>query len=287
MGESAAHAGDHADSLARRAVRHAAWRTRRAVTVTADRFRRGDRAVVVTPVAGLRFGNWAYLWLRAHARSAAGIPTRALVAPGMEPWLEAFPRLRDWTVVRGDVRFHDRREWDHDFRYQRFGVDFAGEDVDAFVREDLAPWIDADTSGTLVVNVRRGDYYEHDGFKDLFGFDQAGYLRAALEHSGGAERILVVSDDDRWCRAHLDAVLRDFGSTIDYAAPDPIPNYRAVAGARRIIGTNSTFTYWAAHVATVVHDDAQIIMPRFHARLDAGTDAFQLDPRWHAIEGFH
>jgi hypothetical protein len=54
--------------------------------------------VIVTPVAGLRFGNWLYLWLQAHARSAAGRPTRVQSAPGMQPWLEAFPRLRDPTL---------------------------------------------------------------------------------------------------------------------------------------------------------------------------------------------
>ena len=287
MGDQTSRGGHDEAAFARRAARHAAWRTRRAVTVTADRLRRGDRTVITTPVAGLRFGNWLYLWLRAHARSAEGLPTRVLFAPGMELWLEAFPRLRQLTVQQAAVRFHDRREWDHAFRFQRFGVDFSGEQVDAFVRDDLAPWIDADGPGTVVVNVRRGDYYEHEGFRDMYAFDQAGYLRAALELSGDADRILVVSDDALWCRANLDGLLRRFASSVDYAEPDPLANFRAVAAAARVIGTNSTFSYWAAHVSTVLHHDAQIVVPRFHARLDVGTDGYQLDPRWHAVEGFH
>jgi hypothetical protein len=185
------------------------------------------------------------------------------------------------------VRFHDRREWDHDYRFQRFGVDFTGGEVDAFVRDDLAPGIEVDTSGTLVINIRRGDYYAHEGFRDMYAFDQAGYLRAALELVGGAENILVVYDDDVWCRANLDGLLRSFASSLEYAAPDPLANFRSVSAAARIVGTNSTFSYWAAHVSTVLHQDAQIIMPLFHARLDAGTDGYQLDTRWHAVDGFH
>ena len=43
-----------------------------------------------------------------------------------------------------------------------------------------------DESGTLVINVRRGDYYTE--FIDKYAFDQAGYVCAALERvrSGGA-----------------------------------------------------------------------------------------------------
>lgn len=283
MGEQS---GGAEPSLTSRVIRHGVWRGRRVAAGVADRLRRGDRTVIRTPEAGLRFGNWLYLWLRAHARTAAGSPTRVLAAPGMDPWLAEFPALRDLTIQRSGLRFHDQREWDHDFRYQRFGVDFGGADVDAFVRDALAPRVDPDGSGALVINVRRGDYYEHEGFRDLFGFDQIGYLRAALEQAGTADRIAVVSDDAAWCEERLDHLVRATGASVEYVRPDPIPNFHRVASARRVIGTNSTFTYWAAHVATVLHPDAQVTFPRFHARLATGSDAFQLDPRWTIIDGF-
>jgi hypothetical protein len=253
--------------------------------VAADRVRRGDRTVITTPQAGLRLGNWLYLWLRADERSASGCTTRILEAPGMEPWLAVFPGLAELTISRDDLRFHDRREWDHDFRYQRFGIDFTSEGVASFALRYLAPHIGPDASGTVVVNVRRGDYYQYEGFRDIFAFDLVGYLREALDEVGPAHRVLVVSDDAEWCRTNLDSLLRMTSESVDYAEPDPVENFRAVAGARRIIGTNSTFSYWAAYVAGVLHHDPQIIMPRFHARLPAGSDAYQLDPRWTAIPG--
>src|SRR6478736_552168 len=104
-GELPTEAGNEV-GFARRAIRHSAWRIRRATTVAADAIRRGDRTLITTPQVGLRFGNWLYLWLDAHRRTHAGEPTVVLEAPGMEIWLEAFPALRSLTVSRDLVRFH-------------------------------------------------------------------------------------------------------------------------------------------------------------------------------------
>lgn len=272
--------------LLRRAQRHAVWRVRRTLTVAVDALRRGDRTVVMTPPVGLRFGNWMYLWLHAHRASRAGAPTRVLEAPGMGPWTQAFPGLGSLTVASSGVRFHDRRTWDHEYRYQRFGVDFTADEVDSFVREMIAPHVPSARAGTLVVNVRRGDYYT-GGAQDRFGFDQVGYIGAALKIAPRADLITVVSDDPEWCRTNLDRLLADVARRVEFAEPDPVANFLQIAGARSIIGTNSTFSYWGAHVAVAIQPDARIIMPRFHARLDGGSDAYQLDPRWKVIGGFH
>ncbi len=238
----------------------------------------------MTPRVGLRLGNLLYVWLRAHRAGLSGTPTLALATPAMESWLTEFPALGELTIRRDSLRFRDRREWDDVWLYQRFGVDFTADDVNAFVRATVAPHIVPDDSGTLVVNVRRGDYYTE--FTDKYAFDQVGYVGAALDRVGSAERVLVVSDDPEWCRAHLSSIIRTKTSHVEYAQPDPLANFHAVAQASRIIGTNSTFSYWAAYVAGVIHPAAEVVMPRFHARMAHGTDAHQLDPRWIAISGF-
>lgn len=272
--------------FARRAARHARWRVRRTVTVAADHMRRGDRTVIMTPPAGLRFGNWLYLWLDAHQRSASGLPTRVLEAPGMQPWFDVFPALRELTVSRGDLRFHDRREWnDRDWR-QVFGSDYTRESLRAFIAETLADRVERAPRHRLVINVRRGDYYARPELLARYGFDQVGYLSAALERFGDVSDVLVVSDDADWCRENVETLLPE-SARVDYAEPDPAANFLAVAGARRIIGMNSTFTYWGAYVADAVWDDAEIVMPLFHSRLFADTRAHQLDPAWAALDGFH
>jgi len=274
------------EPFARRALRHARWRVRHTVAVTADRLRRGDRTVIMTPSAGLRFGNWLYLWLDAHQRTAAGNPTRVLQAPGMEPWLAVFPALRTLTVPRAEMRFHDRREWnDHDW-HQVFGKDYSRETLQAFIRATIVDRVDPAPRDRLVINVRRGDYYARPELRDRYGFDQLGYLTAALQNFEEPTDVLVVSDDAQWCRENV-AVLLSPDAVVQYAEPDPAANFLAVAGARRIIGMNSTFTYWAAYVADVLWDDAEIVMPLFHSRLQGHTDAHQLDPRWTALQGFH
>jgi hypothetical protein len=202
----------------------------------------------------------------------------------MAQWRTAFPELNDLTIERAAMRFRDRREWDDVWLYQRFGVDFTTEQVNAFVRATLAPHVVPDESGALVVNVRRGNYYSE--FAGKYAFDQAGYVAAALERVGPMERVLVISDDPDWCLANLEPVIRSKARDVEYAPTDALANFLAIAGARRIIGTNSTFSYWAAHVASVVHPGAEVIMPRFHARMAHATDAHQLDPRWTVIDGF-
>lgn len=272
-------------TFASRAARHLSWRAERAVTVIGDRLRSGERTVIMTPPAGMRFGNWLYLWLDAHQRTAAGLPTVVLAQAGMEPWLEEFPALGSLTITNSAMRFSDRRDRDPR-KPNRFGQDFTIETLQAFVGECLAPRIPADTSGALVINVRRGDYYEGALFREMFGFDQLGYLREALERAGPAERILIVSDNEAWCRENVDVIARTAAPIVDYVPADPQANFRAVAGAARIIGTNSTFTYWAAYTAGVVHDRPQVIMPSFHARTVNDGLATQLDPRWIAIDGY-
>ena len=268
-----------------RAKRTVQGEIRRVSTAAVDATRRGDRTVIMTPRVGLRLGNFLYVWLRAHQRSASGRSTRALAAPGMTPWLATIPELRTLTVDQAEVRYSDRREWDNSFLYQRFGVDFTADQVDAFVLATLRPHLTPDRSGTLVVNVRRGDYYTD--FREKYAFDQVGYIRAALDIAGPADRITVVSDDAPWCRSNLADVLGGVAPRVDFADPDPWANFVAIAQSSRIIGTNSTFSYWGAHAATALQH-AEVIMPRFHGRMGPDrTDAHQLDPRWTAIEGFH
>lgn len=269
-----------------RVARHLAWRVERATTLTLDAMRRGDRTLIKTPPAGMRFGNWLYLWLDAHARTAAGEPTVVLEAPGMDVWLDAFPSLRGLTVSREEVRFHDRREWEQGSWKQRFGVDFTRESLDSFIADHLVPYIPADHSGTLVINVRRGDYYSSPGLRERYGFDQLGYLGEALERVGRVDRALLVSDDPDWCRENLSGIVGGYAGAVDIAERDPLANFTTVAAASRIIGTNSTFTYWGAYIAGVLHESPVIVMPRFHGRLPEGQDAYQLDPTWTIVDGY-
>ncbi|GAA3930761.1 alpha-1,2-fucosyltransferase [Microbacterium soli] len=271
-----------AKRLARRALNAAEGGAASAVDV----LRRGDRVLLDAPPAGMRLGNLLYLWLQVHLRRADGSDVVVRQSQGMAEWWEEFPALRALTASPREVRFSDRREWDRDWLYQRFGVDYSRAQLHAFIRDVFTDRVDAGREERLVVNVRRGDFYGTE-FEPKHGFNIASYLEEALRHVSSSNGALVVSGDAEWCREHLDRMLRGAVGDVEYAEPDALQNLLVLAHARTLIGANSTFSYWGAYIADALHDDTRIVMPRFHARMAHGSDAHQLDPAWTALDGFH
>lgn len=263
------------------------------------RLRRGRRTVLLTQPY-LRLGNLLYFWLRADLHQRRGVGYVVRHTTEMDPWLRVLPRVAtDLTIPRTGLRFLDNREHIAPRFFQRFGVDFAREDVAEFVERmllptplfDSRPVDDLVSPTSLTVNVRRGDYYADAGTRSNYGFDVASYLRVALERSiardGPVDRLHVVSDDVAWC-------LRELPWLADHARRLTVPaegdgaagNFVDVARSRRLIITNSTFSYWGAYVSTVIHGDNQdqVWAPRFFARAHDGGRPWQLDDRWSVVE---
>lgn len=258
--------------------------------------RRGPRQVLWVP-DNVNLGNFLYHWLRAHRDQTSGLDVRARTSAAMRPWLEAIPQASRLVVAPEEVRFGDLRVMG---MHQDWGVDYDGETLHRFVREILLP------SGALhehpatelgvddlVINVRRGDYYSHPVHFQTYGFDQSDYIRQAVELSlqvgGPIPRIHLVTDGLTWCRETL-GWLQDYTDSLTFCEPGESAreNFATIASARRIALTNSTFGYWAAYVANVLHADQgadnrnQVVAPWFHARIGDGK-AEQLDPGWHTI----
>lgn len=248
--------------------------------------RRGQRRVLWAPPT-VYWGNLLYLWQHAHIVGNPEVEVVRVHDHSLH-WLEAFPRLAELSVRASDVRFRDQRINESDFSF--FGSDFTADDLASFVGERLLPSghlaaVDADE---LVVNVRRGDYYSDPRFRPHYGFDQIPYLRAAaaasIEAEGAPAAILVVSDDLDWCREHL-AWLQDLAPVrFGAGARTPLRDFCEVATRRRLIITNSSFSYWAAYVSNVLFGDnhASVHVPRMHRWDMFEGDAWQLDPRWRA-----
>jgi hypothetical protein len=211
-----------------------------------------------------------------------------LEAPVMESWFERFPGLRDrLTVGRAEVSWSDRRRW---LWYSRYGEDFSRAELNRFIDEFL-PQPEArlaGLSGEVVINVRRGDYYDLPHFRGTYSFDIAGYVEIALQRCLAAspiDRVLFVSDGLDWCRLKLDGLARRFTSEVSYFPGGPQESFDRIAGSQRLIGTNSSFSYWGGYVASFLHDGrAHVVMPRFHARLGEEWSAYQLDPAWDVVD---
>lgn len=249
------------------------------------------------------FGNVLYLWLEAWIEQANGVNRRVLEAPGMQKWIDTYPKLRSagLSIAPSEVKFTSRR--DTPWKSDRGRDAYTREQLETFIQEFLisAPLFADSVSGagrgldspeSLTVNVRRGDYYSVPEFERLFGFNQIEYLRSAItgsiKQNAATKRIFVVSDNIAWCKEHLHW-LSDLVDEIEYADPGDGPqrNMLDVASSRRLVMTNSTFSYWCGYMSNVIYENnhAEIWAPKFFARFD-GTDGMskQLDPRWSIVD---
>lgn len=263
--------------------------------------RRGRRVAWTPEFMGL--GNLLLLAMWAHEGTLSGEPRWIRSTAKLEPWLEVFPGLRQVVLLPGEVRFTDRRvsPWSHAARAN--GQDGAVPlheqvDIDAverFIRDVILPGSGLQRDGAhlradeLVVNVRRGDYYSDPEIRAQYGFDVASYVRVAVDSSvdrdGSPSGIVVVSDDIAWCRASL-AWLVEVAPTRFAETAGAVEDFDIVSRGRRVVVSNSTFSYWAAHVGNVLHDDnhAEVWAPRFFDRTQNGGRSWLLDPRWSVVE---
>lgn len=249
--------------------------------------RSGPHTVLWTePRLGL--GNLLYLWLQSHLRTEKGRPATALWRPEMAPWITAFPMVDSLTTKEEDVGLRSRRELGF---FQGWGVHYLPEHIERFTAELVATAAEPiiGSPETLTVNVRRGDFF-HQKFGSRFAFNQQAYLQVAVDRAartgGPIEDLLVVSDDISWCRANL-AWLGNHARTIRFSAEKStaLQDFTAVAQSRRLVLTNSTFGYWAAHVSNHLHrtNHADVVVPWFHDRSVWSGAAYQLNPAWTVI----
>lgn len=253
--------------------------------------RRADPPVMwgAEPMNG---GNFLYLWATAWARRReTGRPWLVRFKPKMEPWLAEFPALDALTVMESDVGFRQERtvEWG-----QQTYRDWFFQDLRDFSRELLLA--SASFQGRLerverdavVVNVRRGDYYSNPTFRAQFGFDIAGYVRAAVSRIPSPEvsSFILVSDDVPWCHENL-GFLSDLAPVGAIPGPHDMFNDLAqIAGGRHLILANSTFSYWGGYLASSLPPEERARSaqaPLHFNRLYARGESPLLLPEWRAV----
>lgn len=272
------------------------------VALVLEPIRKRGRQVAWTPMF-MSFGNLLQLASWAHDGRAIGEPRWVLATPNFMPWLDVFPGLRQVTLLPDQVRFTDQRvaPWSEGARraggqgtvpmHEPLNIPA----VERFLNEvvllgsSLVTPETPEDAETLVINVRRGDYYSDPDIRAQYGFDVASYLRVAVTRSidrdGAPASFTMVSDDLDWCRRELNWL----GEIAPVRFPElrsPVIDFATVARARRMVITNSTFSYWAAHVSNVFHgsNHEQVWAPRFFDRTQNDGRSWLLDERWSVVE---
>lgn len=266
---------------------------RKAMTPAMDYIRRHGRPIIWPDRHSMGLGNLLYLWLHADKLRFLGQDAHVLRTDWMADWLPELPSMGELTIARNQVKLTDRRVLGSPQDFER---DLTPKLLNDFVTDRLlsAPSLRPDELATLVgtdevvINVRRGDYYSNPKVRGIYGFDVDAYLRVAVELAAKQAPITgfwLVSDGMQWCRARLGWLSKY--APVRYAdeyAPHRLRDFRLLAGANRLILTNSTFSYWGGYVSNVLHrNEARTIAPWFHARTIEWGRAYQLNPAWQIV----
>lgn len=119
---------------------------------------------------------------------------------------------------------------------------------------------------TLVINVRRGDYYSNPEINRNFGINTIDYIQTAVEHSLKNKiytNIFVVSDDLEWCSKNL-SFLNDIAYTqFERLGESIFDDLAAISSSYHLILTNTTFGYWGGYIATYMNN-CQVFVPNVH-----------------------
>ena len=154
-----------------------------------DTVRHSREKVYIAPPFS-RGGNWLYLLATVDAdrRADAGDFSYMLNTAGLEPWLTEFPALQELMMDPKDFKFLHRRYSGLDTNVED---SFAPGSLEIFARERLLSSEhfrqriltvgNIVGSNTVVLSIRRGDYYSVPAIRQRYGIDTVAYVREALD----------------------------------------------------------------------------------------------------------
>lgn len=242
------------------------------INPTISHIRTGPETIIVVPDVA-RGGNWLYEWMRAELYwNKNQAPAFLLHNSGMDAWLDEFPNLNKYTRPVSARRFRSLRATG--FSQDIEGL-FSQSDLKNFIENNLLSLKFEErrtkakqlvNENTLVLNVRRGDYYTSPTIHKMFGIDTVTYIRTAISQAiekNMPSNIIVVSDDLKWCNQNLNFLTDIAPTKFDKFGHDMFDDLALLSVARRLILTNTTFGYWGAYIANI-NNDAEIYAPSHH-----------------------
>lgn len=252
--------------------------------------RRGEKIILLSsPIS--RGGNWLYLWARAATlRHRSTDKASLLYNPGMEAWTEEFPKLASITAPESEYGFFTRRSG---YFPADIETDISEEDLHYFIREyllssetfseRLARMQNVVDENSLVINIRRGDYYSVPQINEVFGIDTVTYVEEALkklQDTVTPSKIIFVSDDLQWCEENLSHLSSVAPCIFEKQGSDMFDDLALVASAPYLILTNTTFGYWGAYIGELLAQKI-VLSPNIHQLISTDARVYQERPQMH------
>ena len=252
--------------------------------------RRGEKFILLSyPIS--RGGNWLYLWARAATLRHHGTDKASLLyGPGMEAWTEEFPKLASITAPESEYGFFTRRSG---YFPADIETDIREEDLHYFIREyllssetfseRLAKMQNVVDENSLVINIRRGDYYSVPQINEFFGIDTVTYVEEALkklQDTVTPSRIIFVSDDFQWCVDNLSHLNSVAPCIFEKQGSGMFDDLALVASAPYLILTNTTFGYWGAYIGELLAQKL-VLSPDIHKLIPIDARVYQERPQMH------
>lgn len=239
-----------------------------------ENYRNGPETLIIIPPIA-RGGNWLYEWLKADQISRqSGAAAFLAYREDMDPWLKEFPMLQQLTRDKSYVKFKTKRIIGV---HQDINSEFSNQDLRNFIEKYLLSpsFINRQqkskkyiTKNSLVINVRRGDYYSDERVHYDFGINTVEYLKIALQRAlknHTPRNIVVVSDDLEWCRNNLEFLNLVSPTSFQKIGKDMFDDLAALSVARHLILTNTTFGYWGAYIGNR-DENCFVYVPNIHQR---------------------
>lgn len=231
--------------------------------------RSGNR-LILWPSINQRFGNQMFRCYWAFLLQRSGTEAYVLRHPQEHDVLAILPTVTTRLMIdRTGARFNDRRsnpwkneieDWDS---LELFVNEFVSRDVQSQPKPDIG-------ENTMVVNVRRGDYYSVPEYQRTYGYNIPEYVEAAMnrscERSGAPKRILVVSDNSDWCEQNLGPLLSRYATVSFQPTGNAVLDFLSIIHAQRLILPNSTFSMWGGYIGDSLYPGREVIAPLFHSR---------------------
>ncbi len=130
---------------------------------------------------------------------------------------------------------------------------------------------------SVCVHVRRADIAAKD-FHGAIGTEYYDTAIATLSHKVSIEKIYVFSDDIEWCKQHINFSFETMFVGQEYAGQKGEEHMELMRHCRHFIIPNSTFSWWAAWLATA--PEKIVIAPKRWFNSDTISSADLIPAEW-------